>query len=194
MARNEERAAVLVRLDRDVEGPKPPPLRRSPRACPCRSAGETAAGWPPRSTTARLVSVCEATCPRLSPVTSASASSRRAISERDPQHHPPIENDRGGGATRVTISRCTSPNGTITVRASGWSYSGQAAHQIARLLLTGAIEVGHAVEMHEAHSTTPPHHARGRHGRIDAARQQSEPRRPDTPIGKPPGPATFSTE
>ena len=43
------------------------------------------------STATRFRSVCDATCPRLSPVSSASARSRRAISSADAQHHSPVE-------------------------------------------------------------------------------------------------------
>ena len=91
--RDEQRAAVLER-----EG-------STSRTCRCAFAsstisclstpisGRSTGSVATSSTQAMFSSVCEATCPRLSPVTSALRPSRLGDDGRDPHHQPPVEHD-----------------------------------------------------------------------------------------------------
>ena len=122
--------------------------------------------------TVMFSSVCDATCPTTSPVTSARARHLRAMLLRDPQHQAPVDHDAQRRRHRQ--------QDLLLQLAEGHEHEpraqlvrGQERRDLAHLLLRGARQNRIAVEVDEQHRAAAPHHPIRRHGRVDAARQQA---------------------
>ena len=172
VARREQRAAVLVGNDRD----------RIACRCRCASAvisslsipisGRKSGSVATLPTTARFSSVCDATWPTTSPVTSACAWRSPADALGDPQHQPAVDDDahRSRHGEHDLLLNVAERH---EIQARALLPRGQQPHQLARLLLRGARQNRIAVEVHEGDRAAALHHPVRRDGRVDPAGQQA---------------------
>ena len=121
---------------------------------------------------AMFSSVCEATCPRLSPVASASAPRARRDAPRRCDHQPPIDHDAGGRRDRQHDLALDLAERHQDRAASAYCHSVSRSTSARALACEVSRQVRHAVEVHEDHAAAALHHPPGRHRRVDAARQQ----------------------
>ena len=101
------------------------------------------------SITAMLSSVCDATWPMTSPVTSAWARTSRAIRSRDAQHQPPVDDHaQSPGHAQRHLPLQLAERHEIQPRPQ--LIARQHLGQPPRLLLRGVRQERRAVEVHEA--------------------------------------------
>ena len=120
---------------------------------------------------ARLCRVCEATCPRLSPVTSARAPHRRASALGDAHHEAPVDRDPRGRRDRQDDLALDLAE-RDQEQARGVLPLGEALDELPRLALGGVGQIGHAVEVDEDDAAPALHDPPRRDRRVDAAREQ----------------------
>ena len=172
VARREQRAAVLVGNDRDRDTSRALIASAVISSLSMPISGRKTGSVTTLPTTARFSSVCDATWPTTSPVTSACARRSPRDALGDAQHQPAVDHHAHRAGTDSTTCCWISPNGDeIELRAV--LPLRQELHQLARLFLRRARQDRIAVEVHEGHRAAALHHAMRGDRRIDAARQQA---------------------
>ena len=137
------------------------------------TSGRTVSSGVEASTTARLSSVCDATWPTTSPVTSVCACTCGGQRRGNPHHQPAVDDHahrprHGHGDLPLQL-----PEGhEHHVRPE--LVRGEHAHQLPHLVDRGARGERLAVEVHEGGVAAATDHPRRRHRRVDAARQQDQ--------------------
>ena len=121
----------------------------------------------------RFSSVCDATWPITSPVTSAPACALAAIASRDSEHEPPIDDDPQRRLHRqhhlllnFAERHHIQPRGLLVLR--------QQRHQLAHFFLRRPRKNRIAVKVDGDHAAAAPHQAIRSDRRVDAARQQRD--------------------
>ena len=192
VARGEQRAAVLIGNDRD--GIRPDLVASaiiSSLSIPIsgRKTGSVTHARP----TARFSSVCEATWPTTSPVTSACALRARAIPLGDAHHQPAVDDHAHRARHREQDLLLNLPEGNEIEMRLVLPLSSATAPARAPSPETLGTE-SDTVKMHEGHRAAALHQAVRGDGRIDPAGQEARRRDRRCPVGRPAGSALLAEE